>query len=236
MTDSGPGDCECGCVNTFSSKSADDDLRRYREKGADGTTRTLVRAIRDRGIEGGTLLDVGGGVGVIQWELLAGGVSDVQSVDATEAYVDAVRREAERRGLADRVTARLGTLESVADSVAPADIVTLDRVLCCDPDVNALLGAVSARARRIVGLVYPRDTWWNRVAARAMDAWGWITRDPMRWHLHAEGTIDALLRSAGFEQRFSDRTLIWNVHVYERAGSAEHRIDPGWGPGISSGG
>jgi len=218
---SDPVRCDCGCVNTFTAKSAEGDLRRYRERGPDGTTRTLLQRIRARGVDGATLLDVGGGVGIVQWELLADGVRSSQSVDASAAYADAVREEATRRGLGDRVTVRVGTLEELADEVEPADIVTLDRVVCCDPDFQALLGVATSKARRVIGLVYPRTTWWNRVAARVFAVWGWITRDDLRWHLHPEADVDFVLRFAGFDRRSLDRTLIWRVAVYERRPAAD---------------
>ena len=76
---------------------------------------------------------------------------------------------------------------------------------------------MSERAKRVVGLVYPRETWWNRLAARVMAAWGWLTRDQTRWHLHATADIDRILRGAGFERREVDRTFIWQVVLYVRA-------------------
>ena len=57
------------------------------------------------------------------------------------------------------------------------DIVTLDRVVCCDPDLSGLLGTVTARARRVIGLVYPRLTWWNRIAGFVLDSFGRLTGD-----------------------------------------------------------
>jgi len=212
-------------VNTFDAKSAEGDLRRYRDRGADGTTRTLLQRIRARGTDGATLLDVGGGVGIVQWELLADGVVSSQSVDASEAYAETVRREAIRRGLEDRVTVRVGTLEELADEVEPADIVTLDRVVCCDPDFQGLLGVATTKARRVIGLVYPRVTWWNRLGAVAFAVWGWVTRDGSRWHLHPEADVDFVLRFAGFDRRSLDRTLIWRVAVYERRPSTEPAVE-----------
>lgn len=206
--------CTCGCPNTFSTKEAEGDLKRYLKQGPDRTTRALIDAIVAEGVDGATLLDIGGGIGAIQLELLAAGAASATSVDATEAYVEVARGEAERRGYGDRTSGQVGDFVELAPGIEPADIVTLDRVVCCDPDMRGLLGAASARARRMVGLVYPRDTWWNRIGARAIAAFGWLTRDTTRWHLHRTRDIDAILRGAGFRRRDVDRSLIWQVALY----------------------
>jgi hypothetical protein len=209
--------CNCGCPNTFSTKAADSDLKRYLKQGPDGTTRALIDAIVAEGVEGATLLDIGGGIGAIQLELLAAGVASATSVDATEAYVDVARGEAERRGLGDRTRARFGDFAELAPEIEPADVVTLDRVLCCDPDLIGLLEPAAARARRMVGLVYPREAWWNRIAARAIAAFSWVTRDATRWHLHSTRDIDTILAGAGFQAREIEQGLIWRVVLYVRA-------------------
>lgn len=214
MPDEAP--CTCGCPNTFSTREAETDLKRYLKQGPDRTTRSLIDAITGEGVDGATLLDIGGGIGAIPLGLLAAGVARATSVDATEAYVTVAKAEADRRGLGDRTSAKVGDFVELAPEIEPADIVTLDRVVCCDPDLAGLLGEAAAHARRMVGLVYPRDTWWNRLAARVMDAVSWLTRDPTRWHLHPVPRIDAILRSAGFERRDVDRSLVWQVALYVR--------------------
>jgi len=209
--------CNCGCPNTFDEKMAKGDLKSYLAKGPEQTTKALIDAIVGEGIEGATLLDIGGGIGAIQLALLDAGAASAASVDATEAYVEVAREEAARRGFADRTNGRVGTFEALASSIEPADIVTLDKVVCCDPDLPALLTRAAERARRMVGLVYPRETWWNRFALRSLAMWGWITRDATRWHLHATADIDGILRAAGFQRREIDRSIIWQVVLYVKA-------------------
>jgi SAM-dependent methyltransferase len=211
--------CDC-CPNTFSTRDAEGDLKRYREKGPDKTTRALIDALVAAGVDGASLLDIGGGIGAIQLELLAAGAAKAESVDASEAYVEVARAEAERRGYGARTAARVGDFVTLAPEIGPADVVTLDRVVCCYPDLAALLGAAAGHARRCVGLVYPRDDWWNRVAARAIAAFGWLTRDPTRWYLHRPGEVDEILLAAGYRRREITRDLIWQVAVYERTGAA----------------
>jgi hypothetical protein len=214
MTDRPPGDC--GCANVFGNRQAEDDLKRYRRRGADSTTKALIEAIVAAGVEGATLLDIGGGIGAIPLELLAAGASSAQSVDATEAYVTISHQEAERRGVADRVTGRVGDFVALASEIGTADVVTLDKVVCCYLDMPALVGRAAERARRMVGLVYPRDIWWNRIAARVIDGWSWLTRDPVRWRLHRPADIDRVLAEAGFERHDVTRDLIWHVVLYRR--------------------
>jgi magnesium-protoporphyrin O-methyltransferase len=213
-----PHPCECGCTpNTFSHSEAANDLKRYLERGADATTRALIDAIVGEGIEGRSVLDIGGGIGAIQLELLAAGASRADAVDASEAYVVAARDEAARRGYADRTSDRIGDFVTLAPVVEPADVVTLDRVVCCYPDVDALLGAAAGKARRTIGLVYPRDTWWNRLAAQLMQAWSWVTRDATRWYLYPTARIDDILEKAGFASTMPiTRTFVWQVVLYRR--------------------
>ena len=215
MSDDAP--CSCGCPNTFSTKDADEDLARYLKQGPDRTTRELIDAIVAEGVAGATLLDIGGGIGAIPLALLASGAARATTVDASEAYVSVARAEAERRGYGDRTTGRAGTFEEIAPDIEPADIVTLDRVVCCDPNLAGLLDGAAAHARRMVGLVYPRGTWWNRLAARVMNGFARLTRDPTRWYLHDPAAVDQILTGAGFRRREVERTFVWQVALYVRS-------------------
>jgi methyltransferase family protein len=214
MTDRPP--CDCGCANVFSSKEAEGDLKRYRKNGPESSTQALIDALIAEGVDGATLLDIGAGIGAIQLELFEAGLARAESVDATEAYVETARGEAERRGYGDRVAGRVGDFVAVAAEIQAADFVTLDKVVCCYRDMPALLGRAAERANRAIGLVYPREAWWNRVAARAIAAWGWLTRDPTRWILHPVADIDAVLDEAGFERREVRRELLWHIALYTR--------------------
>ena len=208
--------CDCGCANVFTSREADADLKRYLREGPTKSTKALIEALIAEGIDGATLLDIGAGIGAIQLDLLAAGAASARSVDATEAYVETARREAERRGFGDRVDGRVGDFVTLAPEFEAADVVTLDKVVCCYADMPALLGRAADRARRVVGLVYPRQTWWNRAASRGFELWGWLTRDPTRWRLHRTADIDRLMSGAGFERHDVARDFIWHIVLYRR--------------------
>jgi Methyltransferase domain len=214
MTDD--GGCGCGCPNTFSTRDAKADLERYRRKGPEVTTRALVDAIVAEGVTGATLLDIGAGVGAIQLELLPVGLASAETVDASPAFVRLARGEATRHGYADRTTGHVGDFVALAPDMAPADIVTLDRVVCCYSDAASLMAAATEHARRVVGLVYPRVTWWMRLGATIANLVLPRLRRPSVIYIHPDAAIHEPLRAAGFERRDIKRTLAWQVALYVR--------------------
>jgi hypothetical protein len=131
----------------FTEGAARRELRGYRRRGPAAVTRQLLAALREQGAPEGVLLDIGGGIGALQHELLGTGMARAIHVDASRAYLDASAAEAERRGHRDRVEYRHGDFVDLADSVPDADVVTLDRVVCCYPDMPALVRASAPKAR-----------------------------------------------------------------------------------------
>jgi len=201
----------------YDEKRAAADLKRYHEKGARPWTTTLIEALKAEGVEGATLLDIGGGVGVIDHELLAAGVTCAMCVDASAGYLDAARAEGERRGHGERMTYRHGDFVELAESVPPADIVTLDRVINVYPDWERLTGLSAARARRLYGLVYPRDTRFVRLVVFAMNLALRLRRKPVRASVHAADAIDRVLRENGLTPHVSVSVgPAWQVAVYRR--------------------
>ncbi|MGI9179035.1 MAG: class I SAM-dependent methyltransferase [Longimicrobiaceae bacterium] len=205
-----------GIEKEFGEKTAARDLRRYRRKGPLAGTRILLEALRREGIAGMTLLDIGGGVGAIHHELLAAGASRATHVDASTAYLAAAREEARRRGHESRVTFRQGDFVELAPELPPADVVTLDRVICCYPDMERLVGLSAARARRLYGLVYPRDRWWLRPAFPLSNLYFRLRRCPFRIYRHPREAVDEVIRGQGLERRFRATTPLWQVVVYAR--------------------
>jgi 2-polyprenyl-3-methyl-5-hydroxy-6-metoxy-1,4-benzoquinol methylase len=206
-----------GIERVFDARLAADELRDYRRKGPAKTTQTLLQALRAQGVDGLTLLDIGGGVGAIQHALLANGVSQAVSVDASGAYLWAAQQEAERLGQAGRVTFRHGDFVALAAGIDPADIVTLDRVICCYPDMEALVGLSAARARRLYGVVFPRDAWWMRLARPVLNLLFVVRRNPFRFYVHRTHDVEAVIRAQGWQRVFHRHVgLFWQVGVYAR--------------------
>lgn len=213
-----PTNCCCGVDYDalFDDKMASRDLADYRRKGVTGQTRRLVQAVKATGVEGATLLDIGGGIGAIQLELLAAGASRSTDVDASRAFIATARAEAERRGFGQRTAYHHGDFVALAAEVPPAEVVTLDRVVCCYADMPALVTASAEHARRLYGLIYPVDRWWIRAGATVGNLALRLFRQSFRFHVHRTGAVDALVRAMGFERRLAERGLLWQVALYRR--------------------
>jgi magnesium-protoporphyrin O-methyltransferase len=205
-----------GVEKVFGDRVARRELRRYRRRGPSKSTRLLVDALRDEGVRDATILDVGGGVGVIYHELLAAGARSATHVDAAASYLAVARDEAERRAEADRVRFVHGDFVELAPEIAPADVVTLDRVICCYPDMRRLVGLSAVRARRLYGAVFPRDTWWVRLLQPIGNLLFRMQRSAFRLYLHPPSDIDEALRDAGLSRSYVARTPLWEVAVYAR--------------------
>ena len=122
--------CQCeGIEQNFDRAKAASKLASYRKKGPQKTTRMLVGALIAADIEDYTLLDIGGGIGAIQHELLKVGVREAVDFEASTAYIEACREEAERQGHAGRIAHQHGDFADINESVKSADIVTLERVI-----------------------------------------------------------------------------------------------------------
>lgn len=210
--------CCCTAIEErFTAQTASRDLARYRDKGPRKTTRLLLDALKAEGVAGRSLLDVGGGVGIIAHELVPAGVTQVTSVEASRAYLAAAREEAERQGYADRLTAHHGDFVTLAASIPDADIVTLDRVICCYPDMAQLVAASAAHARTLYAIVIPRDTWWMRLGIGLQSLPYWLHRASFRIYAHRVRTIEAGIRRAGLKRHTRRTTLTWDIRVYRAA-------------------
>jgi SAM-dependent methyltransferase len=215
----GPG-CACTIGNEFGEATARSELRAYRKAGPPRTTRWLLEGLRGAGVDGVhglSVLDIGAGVGAVHLDLLKSGATSAIDVDGSPAFVAVAREEAARQGVADRVTHVVGDFVTLAPRVAPADLVALDRVVCCYPDMEALVRQSVAHARRRYGLVYPRDTWWIRAGSAALNGFSRVARRRVRAYVHRTVEVDGIVRAAGFDLRFGRSALFWQVAVYERA-------------------
>lgn len=206
----------CTANTEFDARRAAADLKRYRKRGPDATTRMLLDEIRSAEPGAVSLLDIGSGIGVIAHELLEYSIAHATLVDASAPSLEVARQEATRRGTSTRCTVLEGDLVTLDGRVGAADLVTMHRVICCYPSSEPLLEAALDRAGRCFGYSYPRDRWWVRVPVWLGNQVRRLRRTAFRVYVHPPEAMAAILRRRGF--RLVDRrtTPIWSVEVWRR--------------------
>ena len=210
----------CNCCeitdNTFGEDSARSDARSYRKRGPAAQTKLILQAIRSLNLRDAELLDIGGGIGTIHHELLEDIADKATHVDASSAYLNAAKAEAARRGHGERVRFIHADFTDVAADLPEADIVTLDRVVCCYPDFRRLLKAASEHSRGALAMTYPRETWYLRIGLKIVNFFQGLGKDPFRVFLHPIAEMDSLLRSEGFSRVTLQRLFVWEMALYQR--------------------
>jgi magnesium-protoporphyrin O-methyltransferase len=188
----------------------------YRKRGLDSTAQRMVELIAEQDITGAAILEVGGGVGEIQLELLKRGAARATNLELSPAYEDEARRLLNDAGLSDLVNRRIIDIASAPDEVEPADIVVLHRVVCCYPDFARLLGAVADHARRRVVFSHPPRNLASTMILGAQNLFFRLRGNPFRVFAHPPRAMLDVLTAHGFRTASVHATIAWRVVVAER--------------------
>jgi len=205
-----------GYTKLFSKRAARRDGKRYEEKGLDETAAEMVGFLREQGIEGSSVLEIGGGVGAIQLELLAAGAELATNLELSPEYEATAEELVRERGLEGRVERRLGDVVQEPSLAGEADAVVMHRVVCCYPDYDALVGAAAERARRYLVMSFPRPRWLIRVGLGALNVGARLLRWEYRTWVHAPEALVAAAERRGLTLAGETRGRIWQVAALER--------------------
>jgi magnesium-protoporphyrin O-methyltransferase len=204
-----PGCCATDYRRFFNRKFAARDLRRYRERGLSKTERDLVELVGD--VRGETVLEAGGGIGALQLELLEAGAAQTTNVELSGGYEEAA---AELFG--ERKAVRI-VGDFVTEELPPHDIVVMHRVVCCYPDVDALVGRASANAQRVLALTLPQQRRWIGIGLAAVNLWLRFRRCGFRTYHHPFSRVAAAADAHGLQlQRRIRRGLVWESAAFVR--------------------
>ncbi|MFB6262826.1 MAG: class I SAM-dependent methyltransferase [Bradymonadaceae bacterium] len=198
----------------FDWTKAEEELCDYRRDGlSKSSAELLVGGLRSLALEGRRLLDIGGGVGTIPFELSDEGIAEATLVEASAPYLEVARAEAGRRALAEWLTCREGDVCEMADDLDSFDVVTLDRAICCYPHMERLVEVTTDLADEYYGVVYPRENLFSKSIEKLADVYCRLKGMDFRLYIH-EG-IDETIRECGFEPFYDVTTWLWRVTLYE---------------------
>ena len=187
-----------------------------------GVTAPLLEALAEAGLAGRTVLDIGCGIGDLALATLERGAVGATGVDLSPKAIEQAQELAKARGLPERATFEVGDGSKL--DLPPADVVVLNRVICCYADADTLLDRSLAAAGSVYAFTAPVSggpigamnrawTWlWNVVyRVRKQKYAGFQT------YVHDIRGIDERVRSAGFRPlRREHRRVVWDLAVYSR--------------------
>jgi hypothetical protein len=200
----------------FKPRLARRSLERYRRKGLDDLERRMLASAAVGGIDGARVLEIGGGIGTIQVELLESGADRGEIVELVSAYEPYARELAREKDLEERTAFRVADIVEDPGSVDPATIVVLNRVVCCSPDGVRLAGVAARLTSQTLVLSYPRDRPLVRVGLRLMNAWLRLLRRRFRVYLHKPAALVASAEAEGLRLAESGRGRLWEYAALRR--------------------
>jgi magnesium-protoporphyrin O-methyltransferase len=204
--------CAGESLDIFGERSARRALGRYLRKGLGGSDAPRIADwATEQGLDGSTVLEVGGGIGQIQVELVRRGAARGTVVEVVADYEDVARKLATAAGIADRTTFVLADLVETPDAVEPADIVVLRRVVCCTPIGPAVLAAAAALTSRTLLASYPRDCAGVRVVVRLQNGLLALMRKRFRTFVHPPGELERAAETHGLRLSRVERGFVWET-------------------------
>ncbi len=190
----------------------------YKKQGLSSSSKILMSYLVERGVADKTLLDVGCGTGAFSIEALKNGAASCVGVDLSPVMVETANELAVASGFRDRAKFAVGDI--AADEQASSDIVVMDKVVCCYPDVDRLLENASRACKGILVLTVPRD---EGVVKAMVRLWTFIDDiveklrgRRLHWYLHSLKKMDRTLRESGFVRTKKQGSWFWLVLLYER--------------------
>ena len=200
----------------FGEKTAAHDARSYRRNGPDPMARSLARRAAARGVDGTSVLEIGGGVGQVALELLKAGAESAEVVELLPAYEPLVHELAAEAGVGERISFRTADLVAGPESAAPADLVVLNKVVCCTPDGVALAGIAASLARRTLVLSFPRQVWWTRIGLATLNLYLRLRRRRFRVFVHPQAALEGAVEAKGLARTSERNGPLFRIAAFER--------------------
>lgn len=197
----------------FDKKTANKQYKRYLKKGPSRVTKKIISQL-DRNERGETLIDIGGGIGAIQWWFLGNGGDKCYSVDASTGYSSLAKEHAEKNKLDSNTHFIIGDFTDNATDLPTVDHVTLDKVICCYPDYQAILNKACDKSSKTITLSYPMDG----IIADSIRFFGVLVMrlksNPFKPFVHRAASIRELLSERGFELKEKELSFPWHIQTY----------------------
>lgn len=205
-----------GYRTIFGAKTVERDARRYAKKGLVASARWVFDRLSEPTLTGRSVLEIGGGIGDLQIELLEAGAAHATNIELIDTYEPAAGALIADRGFEPRIDRRISDFALDADAAPIADIVVLHRVICCYPDPDTLVAAACRHSTDRVAITVPRESWWVKLGFATMNAWLRIRRIGFRAYVHPVERMTAVAATQGFRSTDASRGRLWTSMILTR--------------------
>lgn len=202
------------CEELFDARVAAWNLRAFRRGGLSRVQRQMLDTVPTEQVQRGRILEIGGGIGVLQAELLRRGAASGEVVELVSAYKPYAEQLADEVGVADRSTFHVLDLLGDPGGTQPANVVLLDKVICCSPEGLELIRLAAGLTRGTLVISFPRASWWMRLAARGQHALFRLLRRDYRFFVRPTAQIHAAATDAGLVKVATRRAALWEIATF----------------------
>jgi magnesium-protoporphyrin O-methyltransferase len=206
----------CGADLFFDPKQAAKEYKKYLKKGPSRVTAKLIQQLMSHSLSSKSLVDVGGGIGAIQWWFLGNGGKSTSDIDASSGYLNQAKQHAEENGWGNKTEFLLGNCIDLYSQIGTTEIVTLDKVICCYPNFKEIIGASCEKATEAVSLSYPMDGFISSTLRSIMDFFMSFQKNPFRPFIHPINEIRQTFTQNGFIRASHDLAFPWHIETYVR--------------------
>ena len=170
-----------------------------------------------------SLCDIGSGIGSVAQAFLNYDAITVDVVESSSAYINASQEEASHQGNRSRIAYHHGDYVHLAHELGPRDLMCLDRVICCYPNMDSLVGLSAMNTKSLLAIVIPRDSIFHRALMKSLylsfKIWGIFRTSPVvpRFYVHRITDIEDTIKWCGLDRLASKTTFFWRIALYQRS-------------------
>ena len=208
----------------FTDAIVSKDLERYRKHGPRKSSRILISLLEEhRSTQDVSLCDIGSGIGSVAQAFLNYDAITVDVVESSSAYITASQEEASHQGNRSRIAYHHGDYVHLAHELGPRDLMCLDRVICCYPNMDSLVGLSAMNTKSLLAIVIPRDSIFHRALMKSLylsfKIWGIFRTSPVvpRFYVHRITDIEDTIKWCGLDRLASKTTFFWRIALYQRS-------------------
>ena len=200
----------------FSIKKAQKLLRSYTHHGLPNNSRPLLKILANLPLHTLSMLEIGGGIGCLTFELLQRGLTSAVLSDQSRFFIDVFISESRRHGFHDRVGAIQGDAVTELGDLASKDLVVLDKVICCYPHFALLLDTAGSKSSDYLAFSVPIESWWMKLYIRLENWLRYLRGNDFRSFIHPVQQMVEQVQSMDFEKIIHTKSGNWHYFLFKR--------------------